>query len=197
MYDTAGMKPRRLRQELRAAAFVSFLLLSASAGCGGAGPYGHATHYAPLSDEESAAKGARDYDPVMYARVPEEWKKHRTSLFGVVASRSPGPGGAAYLTVTVRRLEPRNLCDSWRSEDTCRVTVSDRDFGMVHALARLKPEDDVGEISLGPGSLVRVIGTFGQDVDPGDGGPILRADYYRHWPRGYFVTGAAANEMRQ
>ncbi|WP_394832757.1 hypothetical protein LVJ94_40270 [Pendulispora rubella] len=166
-------------------------------GCAGPGLYGHSPRYVPLAEEESAAAGVREYDPVMYAREPEEWKKRKSSLFGVVTSRTPGAGGAAYLAVTVRKLEPRNLCDSINSNDTCRVTVSDRDFGAVHALVRLKPEDDVGEISLGPGSLVRVIGTFGQDTDAGDGGPILRADYYRHWPRGYFVTRADANEMRQ
>jgi len=176
---------------------LAWPLVAALMGCSGAGPYGHSPHYVPLAEEESAGAGVREYDPIMYAREPEDWKKHKSSLFGVVTSRSPGAGGAAYLTVTVRRLEPRNICDSLRSDDTCRVTVSDRDFGAVHMLVRLKPEDDVGEISLGPGSLVRVIGTFGQDVDAGDGGPILRADYYRHWPRGYFVTRADANEMRQ
>jgi len=175
---------------------LAWLSASAIAGCAGPGPYGHAAHYAPLGDEDAASRGVRDYDPAMYAREPEAWKKSKSSLFGVVTSRSAGAGGAAYLAVTVRKLEPRNRCDSPRSDETCRVTVSERDFGAVHALVRLKPEDEVGEISLGAGSLVRVIGTFGQDVDPGDGGPILRADYYRHWPRGYYVTRGNANEMR-
>jgi hypothetical protein len=118
-------------------------------------------------------------------------------LFGVVTSRAPGPGGGALLTLSVRRLEPRNLCDNARDDDSCRVTVSDKDFGVVHAVAALRGDDDVGARSLGPGSLVRAIGTFDQRVDPGDGAPVLRASYYRHWPRGYYVTRAAARDLRQ
>src|SRR5262245_24533936 len=117
----------------------------------GAGQYGHAVNYVPLGDEETAAKGARDYDPVMYERRPEEWRKGTASLFGVVVTRSPGSGGGAYVTMSVRRLEPRNLCDNAQDTDSCRVTVSDADFGVVHGIVPLKGEDDVGEHSVGPG----------------------------------------------
>ena len=61
------------------------------AACAGAGPYGHAAHYAPLDDEAKAAAGARDYDPVMVQRDPEGWHKGEVSLFGVVRARAPGP----------------------------------------------------------------------------------------------------------
>lgn len=176
---------------------VVMVLLLELAGCGGAGPYGHAPNYAATSEEGSAMKGAREYDPVMYQREPETWRKSESMLFGVVTARAPGPGGAAYLTLSVRRLEPRNLCSNANDEDTCRVTVSDRDFGVVHAQAKLVPQDDVGEKSVGAGSLVRVVGRFGEDVDPNDGAPILRASYYRHWPRLFFVTKANADTMRQ
>jgi len=142
------------------------------AGCAGAGHYGHAPRYAPLGAEEAAAK------------------KHPSSLFGVVSARSAGPGGAAYITVTVRKLEPSNVCEEPGEDETCRVTVSERDFGMVHARVRLEPEDDIGSLPVGAGSLIRLIGTYGQDVDPGDGRAILRADYYRHWPRGQYVVGS-------
>ncbi len=167
------------------------------AACRGAGPYGYAPNYVPTSNEQDATKDAREYDPVMYQREPEVWRKSTTVLFGVVTGRVPGPGGAAYLTLSVRRLEPRNLCSNRNDEDTCRVTVSDRDFGVVHAVAALGPEDDLGEKSVGVGSLVRVAGQFGEDVDPNDGAPILRASYYRHWPRHFFVTKANAETMRQ
>jgi hypothetical protein len=167
------------------------------AGCRGAGPYGYSPNYAATSDEEGATKGAREYDPVMYQREPETWRKSKTVLFGVVTGRQPGPGGAAYLTLSVRRLEPRNLCSNANDEDTCRVTVSDRDFGVVHALSPLRPDDDVGEKSVGAGSLVRVAGQFGEDVDPNDGAPVLRASFYRHWPRHFFVTSSNADTMRQ
>lgn len=165
--------------------------------CHGAGPYGYSAVYTPTPDEESAVSGAREYDPVMYAREPDVWRKERAALFGVVTSRTPGAGGAAYLTLSVRKLETRNLCSNANDEDTCRVTVSDRDFGVVHALTRLRPEDDVGERSVGVGSLVRVVGTFGEDVDPNDGAPVLRASFYRHWPRYFYVTKSRADLMRQ
>jgi len=171
-----------------------FVVLAA---CHGAGPYGYAPNYVATSEEETQAKAAREYDPVMYGREPETWRKSKTTLFGVVTARAPGPGGAAYLTLSVRRLEPRNLCSNATDTATCRVTVSERDFGLVHALAPLRPEDDIGEKSVGAGSLVRVVGQLGEDVDPADGAPIVRSSFYRHWPRHYFVTNAKSDQMRQ
>jgi hypothetical protein len=170
---------------------------AALTGCRSAGPYGYSAQYAPSADEKTASTGAREYDPVMYAREAESWRKSKAALFGVVTSRAPGPGGAAYLTLKVRKLETRNLCSNANDEDTCRVTVSDRDFGVVHVLTKLAPDDDMGEHSTGAGSLVRVVGTFGEDVDPADGAPIMRASYYRHWPRYFFVTRSSADLMRQ
>lgn len=167
------------------------------AGCGGAGPYGHAPTYAPLADEEQAISGARELDPVMFQRQPEEWQKTPISLFGIVTRRAPGPSGATEIVLSVRRLEPRNLCENMRDDDSCRVTVSDREFGMVHVLVTLRPEDEVGEKSVGTGSLVRIVGRTSGELDAKDGTSVLRATYYRHWPRYFFVTKAAAREMRQ
>jgi len=172
-------------------------LLVVLVACHSPGPYGFSPSYAPLDAEESAILDATEYDPVMVQRDPEGWRKKRVMLFGVVTARGSGPGGGAYLSLSVRRLEPRNLCDNANDEDSCRVTVSDRDFGVVHALARLSPDDDFGPQSVGPGSLVRVVGAFGEDLDPNDGTPVLRASYYRHWPRNYYVTRASAVHMRQ
>lgn len=176
---------------------IVLLAALALAGCRSAGPYGYAPKYVATSEEESAITGAREFDPVMYQREPETWRKSSTMVFGVVSSRAPGPGGQAYLTLSVRRLEPRNLCTNANDEDTCRVTVTDRDFGKIHALVKLRPEDDVGEKSVGVGSLVRVIGQLGEDVDPNDGSPILRASFYRHWPRYFYVTSARSDLMKQ
>ena len=180
--------------KLRALTLGVSLALS---GCHSAGPFGHSVNYEPLGDEERAAAGAREYDPVMFQRQPDDWRAKPSALFGIVTSRGSGAGGGAYLTMTVRRLEPRNLCENANDEDTCRVTVSDRDFGVVHAVVALRPEDDVGEHSVGIGSLVRVVGLFGQDVDPRDASPVMRATYYRHWPRYTYVTRASARNMRQ
>ena len=75
--------------------------------------------------------------------------------------------------------------------------MSDRDFGVVHAIVLLRHEDDVGQHSVGPGSLVRLIGPLAQDPDPTTGNPVVRPTYYRHWPRYFFVTRSAAESMRQ
>ena len=160
--------------------------------CRSPGPYGYAQTYAPTGEERAAAAGARDYDPVMFAREPARWRSIDVSLFGVVTSRGPGPGGASHLTLSVRRVEPRNVCTNRNDEDTCRVTVTERDFGVVHALVALRPDDEVGERSVGVGSLVRVIGRFGEDVDPNDGAPIVRARFYRHWPRHFWTVPLGA-----
>ena len=133
----------------------------------------------------------------MFARQPDEWRKSNVTLFGIVTSRTAGTGGGSYLTVSVRHLEPRNLCDNMHDDDSCRVTVSDADSGVVHVNVKLSGQDDVGEHSVGGGSLVRLVGRFGEDVDPKDGAPNLRAEWYRHWPRYFFVTRAAARMMRQ
>lgn len=166
-------------------------------GCHSPGPWGHSVAYAPTSEEEAQTKDARAYDPVMVQREPEVWRKGKLVLFGIVTSRAPGPGGAAYLTLTVRRLEPRNLCGNANDEDTCRVTVSDRDFGVVHAMVALRPDDDTGEHSVGIGSLLRIVGTLGEDVDSADGAPVVRSSFYRHWPVHYYATKANADVMRQ
>jgi hypothetical protein len=96
----------------------------------------------------------------------------------------------------MRSLQLRNLCDA-EDEDTCRVTVSEREHGTINLLLNLRAEDDRGELSVGPGSLLRVVGTIGQDADPVEGTPIMRVSFYRHWPRGYFVTTKAAAVLRR
>jgi hypothetical protein len=174
-----------------------WLLAALLVGCHSPGPYGHSPVYAPLDDEAAAAQNAKDYDPVMYARQTDEWRKRDVSLFGVVEDRQAGPGGAAQLKLSVRRLEPRNLCENMRDDDSCRVTVSDKDFGLVYALVQLRGEDDVGPKSVSIKSLLRVIGRFGEDVNPSDGAPILHATYYRQWPAFSYVTRASARDMHQ
>ena len=100
------------------ATLLGLVLALAVPGCGSGGPYGHAPEYVPHGDEKAAIAGAREYDPVMYARLPDEWRKVNVSLFGVVTNRGAGPGGSSYLTLSVRRLEPRNLCENAHDDDT-------------------------------------------------------------------------------
>jgi len=176
--------------------FGPVLLALSLTACGGAGPYGHSRIYAPTSDEESAAEGSVDYDPVMAKRSPDQWKGKTVSLFGVVLSRGAGSGGNTEVKLSVRTLESRNLCDN-SDDDSCRVTVSDHEYAIAHALLHLGVDDDIGEHSVGPGSLLRVIGSITDEVDPSDGEPVLRAKFYRHWPRGFYVTNADRKFMRQ
>jgi hypothetical protein len=172
------------------------LVLALAAGCHSPGQYGYSRAYSPLDEEESAAAKAREFDPVMVQRSPEQWKGKPVSLFGVVKSRGAGPGGMADLTLSLRRLEPRNLCES-DDESSCRVTVADREHGIVHVLAKLSGEDDIGKLSVGAGSLVRVVGVIGDEVSPTEGAAVIRAEYYRHWPRNYYVTTADRAHMRR
>jgi hypothetical protein len=165
--------------------------------CAGAGPYGHSPRYVELDEESAATAGARDYDPVMVLRQREQWQKQKVALFGVVASRSAGPGGQALLKLLVRRLEPRNLCESATDDDSCRVTVSDKDFGVVWALASLHGDDDVGPRAVAQRSLLHVVGTIGQYISETDGAPIVHATYYRHFPPLSYVTRASARDLRQ
>lgn len=162
----------------------------------GAGSYGHAAHYVELDEETTAAAGAREYDPVMVERQPDQWRRSRITLFGVVESREVGPGGQAKLRMSVRRLEPRNLCERESDGDTCRVTVSDKDFGVVTVVVSLRGHDDVGPGAVGIKSLLRIVGTIGQDVSA-SGAPVMHAIWYRHWPAFYYVTRASARDMRQ
>jgi hypothetical protein len=172
------------------------LLALAVFGCSSAGPYGYSKAYSPIDDEEDAVENASEYDPVMAQREPETWKKQKVTLFGVVTSRKEGAGGAAYLTLSMRTLANRNLCDDF-DEQTCRVTVSDKEHAVVHALAKLKGGDHLGNLSVNAGSLVRVVAKVSDDVDPDDGMPVLDVQFYRHWPRDYYVTTAASSHMRR
>jgi hypothetical protein len=173
-----------------------FVAIASTLACHSPGQYGFSRAYSPLDEEQAAASKAREYDPVMVQRSPDQWKGKPVSLFGVVKSRTAGPGGMADLTLSLRRLEPRNLCDS-DDESTCRVTVADREHGIVHVLAKLSDEDDIGKLSVGAGSLVRVIGVIGDEVSSSEGSAVIRAEYYRHWPRNYYVTGADRTHMRR
>lgn len=175
---------------------IPLLATGLLAACGSAGPYGFSRSYAPLDAEAEAAADAVEYDPVMAQRKPAEWRRKDVMLFGVVKRRTEGPGGAADLALSVRRLEKRNLCET-EAEDSCRVTVSDREHALVHAYVHLDADDEIGKESVGPGSLMRVIGKLGDEVHPDDGASVLHAKYYRHWPRGYYVTTAARAHMRR
>lgn len=158
--------------------------------CHSPGRYGHSARYAPLDDEADAARGAEPYDTLTSKAAPEGVQGKRISAFGVVKARREGRGGASYITLSVRRLEPRNRCKT-ADEASCRVTVGEREQSVVHAQVRLESEDDIGKKSIAAGSLLRVIGVIADEVDADDGSPVVRATYYRHWPPDYYATSPA------
>ena len=165
-------------------------------GCG-AGPYGHSRSYTPLDEEREAVVGAAEFDPVMADRKPREWQQKSIMFFGIVIRRTDLENGTVDLALSLRRLEGRNLCSS-REESSCRTTVSDREHHKLHAVVRpASVEDEGGELSLGPGSLVRVVGSLRPEVSAVDELEVVDATYYRHWPRGYYVTSAKASVMRK
>jgi hypothetical protein len=165
--------------------------------CHSAGLYGHAVHYVPLDEEARAQDGSSELDPVMVRRFPEDYRKKSQSVFGVVQAKTAGAGGLAYVTLGQRRLMPRNLCSNLNDEDSCRVSVTEQDFGVVHALLQLRPEDESSRQPVLPGSLIHVIGKLEAAVDKDDGAPVLRALYYRHFPPRTYRTRRDAETMRQ
>ncbi len=171
-------------------------ILGLALGCASAGQWGFSREYSPLTPEEEAAEGAKKYDPVMVGRRFHEWKGQPVSIFGIVENVGKSPTGLTDLTLSVRVLQDRNLCET-AAEDSCRVTVSEHEFEVLHAYVKLGPEEQSGEHRLIPGSLVRVIGPISDKGHPKTGGTLLEATYYRHWPAKYFVTTADRDYMKR
>jgi hypothetical protein len=187
---TIALSPHRFRAALAGP------LLAAVFGCASAGPYAHSRVYSPLSEEETAARGAERYDPVMAQRLPKEWHEKKLDVFAVVLARGEGRDGLTDLTLSVRRLAARNLCEAG-DEESCRVTVGDQELARLHALIKLRQEDTVGDMRLQPRSLVRVIGKLDDQVNKEDGAEVLLGTYYRHWPPAQYVTEQARSYMRR
>jgi hypothetical protein len=167
-----------------------------AAGCASAGRYGYARTYVALDDEATWAARAEEpvYDDIR--RAPEPYRGRVVSFFGIVRSVGQTGGAETRLALQVRTHQERHLCEE-DSESTCRVTVSARDGGAFTAVVALRPEDLDGENRLQTNSLVRVFGTVTPgEYDP-EGGPVVQVQYYRHWPRGQYVTTASAELMRR
>jgi len=165
-------------------------------GCAGAGPFGHARTYVPLAEEETRAASAEEavYDEVR--RMPDGFQGRTLAFFGVVEAVEAGDGGTMRLSLQQRTHQERHLCED-DSERSCRVTVNARDGGPFTAVLTLRPGDRDGEQRVQRGSLVRVFGTLEVGSYDAQGGPVLRGVWYRHWPRGEYVTTASAAVMRR
>ena len=173
---------------------VGAVLLSAVAGCAGAGRWGHARQYEPIAEEKANAQDAKDLDAPMAQLKPEAWRGVKVRFFMVVDDRRPGPAGAAYLSGKIHTLNEINACENKHDEDSCRVTIKPTGHEKVHAIVKLRADEDVGELRVGAGSLVRVVGVLGDKSDEEDGKLVVQASWYRVWPIGYY---AKEGDLRQ
>ena len=181
---------------MRRIAFIFVLaIIIAAAACGGH-QYGFARQYEPLSDEEELYENA---ETVSYEELRRDTTAYRERLigwFGVVTEARTDPAtGETRAAMELRVHRKRHLCAD-HLENSCRVTVSEKTIGPFTTVIRLRPEDTEGKNRVYRGSLLKVYGSPDGEFDD-QGGPIIRARYYRHWPRGTFVTTAAIGVMRR
>lgn len=177
------------------ASLLLLAIVGSIAGCGGAGPYGFSRNYEPLGEERAYMDRATElsYEEVRRTRAEEQ---QMVSWFGVVLEPpAMQEDGRARVLLSLRAHQDRHLCADSGS-DTCRVTVSEREIGRFVALLPMREEDRGGPRRLWTGSLVRVYGTATGEEDA-ESGPVLGAEWYRHWPPHYYVTTAAAGRMRR
>lgn len=178
------------------ASIVAILALSMGplAGCGGAGPYGYAREYEPLSEEDEYLETEQH---AVYEDVrgdPAGYRASQLGWFGVVTDIDSS-GERARVHLNHRIHQARHLCAD-EYDSSCRVTVSERQGGPFTAILDIRPDDLSGQDRLWVGSLVKVYGSPTGEFDE-DGGPVIDAEWYRHWPRGKYVTTGAAASMRR
>jgi hypothetical protein len=170
---------------------LSFALLA----CAG-NPYGYAPEYVPLSDEEEYfEKGQmQSYEDVR--RDPSSYGNAMITWFGIVEGVQPvGSNGEARIAMNLRFHQERHLCTD-QFDSSCRVTISEKEGGPFSALVTLRSEDREGKDRVYAGSLIRVYGSAVPDYDD-RGGPVIKALYYRHWPRATYVTTGRRVNMRR
>jgi hypothetical protein len=174
--------------------FCGLTLLSGA--CGGGGQYNHARTYKPLDAEEDHLEAAEQHVSLEEVkRDPNGFKEHELGWFGVVTDVAQTSQGKTRLWFSLRAHQQRHLCTG-DNEDTCRLTVSEKHLGSFVADVDIAPEDKVGRDKLWIGSLVRVYGHPTGEYEE-DGAPLIDVDYYRHFPRGSYVTTAARTGMRR
>jgi hypothetical protein len=163
--------------------------------CGG-NPYGYAPQYAPLSEEEPYFEQGRAYGYEDVRRDPLSHQQELLGWFGVVSDvQKVGSGDQVRVAMDLRFHQERHLCTD-QFDDSCRVTISDKAGGPFTALLTLRPEDREGRDRVYAGSLLKVYGHVMTDYDD-RGGPIVKADYYRHWPRATYVSSSHSVNMRR
>jgi len=158
-------------------------------------PYGYGPVYVPTSEESSYLEKGVDPGYEEVRRDPSSHQQELIAWFGVVEDVQPAAAGQTRVVMTLHFHQERHLCSD-QFDSSCRVTISDKAGGPFSALLTLRSEDREGRDRLYAGSLLKVYGHVMTEYDD-RGGPIIRADYYRHWPRGAYVTTLRAGNMRR
>jgi hypothetical protein len=175
---------------------TSLLITAMLAACGGGGQYGYDREYVTTSEEDDLLEEVTEANYEDVKRDPSDYRSALVSWFGVVTNVDlDASTGRALVSMTHRTHQARHLCGDERAS-SCRVTVSERAGGPFSAELDMRPEDREGQDRLWVGSLVRAYGSPNGEFDD-EGGPILTARWYRHWPRGKYVTTGAARSMRR
>ncbi len=172
------------------------LALLSLAACGGSGPYNFARDYSPLKaerDHYQATEQQVAFEDVQ--RDPDGFTKAEVGWFGIVMSYGDLADGRQRLLLSLRTHQPRHLC-STESEASCRVTVTDRSMGSFVIDLKLSDAEKIGKDRVWMGSLLKVYGSATGEFDD-EGAPILKVAYYRHFPRGTYVTTAQRDAMRR
>jgi hypothetical protein len=181
---------------LRSAVAMSCWALSFGAlGCGASNPYGFGRTYTPSDAEEPYSERAVDVSYEDVRRDPQAYAGRMLGWFGVVDGAKRLPSGEVKLSLELHFHQPRHVCSD-QFESSCRVTISERAGGPFSTTLRLRPEDESGADRVNVGSLVRVYGSPTGDFDD-RGGPVIKAQFYRQWPHGAYVSASARAAMRR
>jgi hypothetical protein len=169
-------------------ALVVTAAVSSTVGCGGPNRWGYARNYEPLAPEKSALDGAQPFDATMAELKPEQWRNKKVHLWLIVDERKDAANGVVYLTGKMHVRNDVNGCANKHDEDTCRVTVKPGEGAVVHVQTTLVAEDQAGQLRVGKGTLLHVVGTVREKPDADDGKQVVDGAYYRQWPMGYYVS---------
>jgi hypothetical protein len=168
------------------------IVLVALGGCGG-GQYGFSRTYEPLITERPHLEKAQELPLEDVRKAPYDYKTVEVAWFGVVQSIHELEDGRTELYLAARVHQARHLCRD-EYQDSCRITVSESSPGNFVARLKLKGEERTGKERVWVGSLFKIYGTPTGDYDE-KGDPVLDTAYYRHWPRGFYVTTAQRSGM--
>ena len=176
--------------------FALLVVSSALSACASGGPYNYARKYHPLGAEKPHFKAAQQQVSLEEVkRDPNGYRSTELGWFGVVTGMGDVSNGKTRLALSLRAHQPRHLCSD-ESEKSCRLTVSERDLGVFTVELPLQGAEKEGKDRVWFGSLLRVYGHPSGEYDD-EGGPMIDVTYYRHFPKGTYVTTASKGGMRR